>query len=250
MTPTPNLTLQDLADQTGIEPRTIRSWIQQGLLAGPETGGRYARYNEQALDRLWAIKALRDFYGMTLTSIRHELLVSDDQRIAALAKEGRGAQMQNPDSPDLTAAGNNADPAPAGTTALEYLRALRASGSFAGPGSKTLPSDVVGTGTSSKGSKAIPAMAAQPAPASPLPDDQPPPPSSRSRLVAALETFERSLKKRQIPRKAKGEVQLKIPVTPDIELTIRGRMTPEDIAQYERLADLLKELLQGDLSHD
>src|SRR5690606_10266850 len=38
------LTLRELSDQVGIEPRTIRSYIQQGLLRGPEGLGPKAKY--------------------------------------------------------------------------------------------------------------------------------------------------------------------------------------------------------------
>ena len=38
--------LEELAKRVGIQPRTIRSYINQGLLRGPDSLGRNARYSE------------------------------------------------------------------------------------------------------------------------------------------------------------------------------------------------------------
>ena len=50
--------LEDLARHLDIQPRTIRSYIQQGLLRGPDTMGRNARYSAYHLKRLELIKTL------------------------------------------------------------------------------------------------------------------------------------------------------------------------------------------------
>ena len=46
-------------------------------------------------------------------------------------------------------------------------------------------------------------------------------------------------------RKAKGDVRLHIPITPDLELTVRGDHTPEELARYEQIADLLRAIFTG-----
>jgi len=51
--------LSDLAETTGIEPRTIRSYIERGLLPGAEARGRAATYSEEHLSRLQVIRSLR-----------------------------------------------------------------------------------------------------------------------------------------------------------------------------------------------
>ncbi len=66
-------TLRELAEITGIEARTIRSYIAKGLLAGPLSHGRNARYSERHLERLREIQLLKD-RGMTLEEIRNEHL--------------------------------------------------------------------------------------------------------------------------------------------------------------------------------
>lgn len=51
--------LNDLADATGIEARTIRSYIERGLLPNAETRGRAATYSKSHLSRLQVIMSLR-----------------------------------------------------------------------------------------------------------------------------------------------------------------------------------------------
>jgi DNA-binding transcriptional MerR regulator len=51
--------LNDLAEATGFEARTIRSYIERGLLPGAETRGRGASYSVEHLNRLRAIQILR-----------------------------------------------------------------------------------------------------------------------------------------------------------------------------------------------
>lgn len=57
---TDELTLEDLAAQSGLTLRTLRFYMQEGLLPGPETRGKYARYSQQHLDRLELIRRMKD----------------------------------------------------------------------------------------------------------------------------------------------------------------------------------------------
>lgn len=54
-----NFTLSDLATATGVEPRTIRSYIERGLLPGAQSRGRGATYAQEHFSRLRLIQALR-----------------------------------------------------------------------------------------------------------------------------------------------------------------------------------------------
>ncbi len=83
-------TLAELAEQVGMLPRTIRSYIEQGLLRGPETGGRGARYTRYHLDRLRAIHVLKDLHGVGLADVRSRLLSMTPDQVAELAS-GVGA---------------------------------------------------------------------------------------------------------------------------------------------------------------
>lgn len=109
--------LQELADLIGVEKRTIRSWIEQGLLKGPETVGRNARYGRGHLERLKAIKVLRDHYGMSLSDARQELLLATDERVRELAQRIEGSGPE----PITTETGHS--------SALAYIRAVQSSAS-------------------------------------------------------------------------------------------------------------------------
>src|SRR4051795_760231 len=85
----PEPTLADLAEASKLEPRTIRSWVAQGLLPGPRSRGPGARYPADALERLLAIRGMRDRLGMPLAAIRQELLVATPEQLRAHA--GRAA---------------------------------------------------------------------------------------------------------------------------------------------------------------
>ena len=41
------LTLAELSERSGVEIRTLRSWIAQGVVPGAENAGRNARYARQ-----------------------------------------------------------------------------------------------------------------------------------------------------------------------------------------------------------
>src|SRR6516165_1463012 len=51
--------LNDLAEATGFEARTIRSYIERGLLPNAEARGRGASYSVEHVNRLRAIQILR-----------------------------------------------------------------------------------------------------------------------------------------------------------------------------------------------
>ncbi|MDB4891608.1 MAG: MerR family transcriptional regulator [Gemmatimonadetes bacterium] len=66
--PTP-LDLPELADRAGVSIRTVRYYIQQGLLQEPEARGPGAHYTEEHLDRLLLIKRLQKEH-LPLSEIR------------------------------------------------------------------------------------------------------------------------------------------------------------------------------------
>lgn len=65
-------TLAELAEETGLSPRTIRYYIARGLLDGPVVAGRRATYTAAQLERLRSIKELQA-RGKTLAEIGHKL---------------------------------------------------------------------------------------------------------------------------------------------------------------------------------
>jgi DNA-binding transcriptional MerR regulator len=247
-----DLTLQDLAARSDVEARTIRSWIQQGLVPGPRALGRKARYGPDSLTHLLAVKAMRDLYGMPLQAIRQELLVADRAKLETYARQlsaGVGEDETGIAGPG-TGAADAVPEAPPATTAAEYLRALRASGRFGRAGIELsrraagAPSETGGPVSRSLSQEpALPPLLdlAEGAQRAPRQERVP----ARSRLAVLLERLEGLLGERSVARKAQGDVWLHIPVTPDVQLAVRGDLTPEEIARFERIADVLRELLSG-----
>lgn len=204
--PSAEPTLAELAAASGLEPRTIRSWVAQGLIPAPRSRGPGARYPADTLERLMAIRGMRDRLGMPLAAIRQELLVATVEQLQAHAE--RAADL----------APEPAEPAPAASSALDYLRDLRA---------RSAPA---------------PMMAAPPSP---------PPPAARQQSLALPPTGFEALERRlgqaraEAARKARAEDWLRIPVTPDVELSVRGRLDAEQRARLERCADLIRDILLG-----
>ena len=200
------LTLSDLAAASGLQSRTIRSWVAQGLLSGPLSRGAYARYPSDTLERVLAIRSMRDLLGMSLTSIRQELLVASAEQIRAHAAKATGL------SPEITTE-RKPTSAPPGA-ALDYLRSLRA---------QPTPQNL-----STASSPSISA------PVSP---------------GTGFEALERRLgdsrTSSQPARKARAEEWIRIPVTPDVELAVRGRLDDEQRVRLERCADLVRDILLG-----
>ena len=62
----------ELSDKTKVSPRTIRYYIQQGLLPAPETRGPGAHYGAEHVDRLKLIRKLQ-LEHLPLSEIRKRL---------------------------------------------------------------------------------------------------------------------------------------------------------------------------------
>src|SRR4051812_35609824 len=70
-----SLELNQLADRAGVSPRTVRYYIQQGLLPAPEKGPG-AHYGAEHLDRLLLIKRFQKEH-LPLAEIRRLIEESD-----------------------------------------------------------------------------------------------------------------------------------------------------------------------------
>ncbi len=73
-----------VCEKVGISPKTIRCWIEEGLLSPQREGKRYV-FNEDDLKRLLLIRRLRDDLGVNLAGIDIILQLLD--RISALEEE-------------------------------------------------------------------------------------------------------------------------------------------------------------------
>ena len=77
-------TIQDLSELTGYSRRTIRFYIQEGLLHPPSGRGRGGYYYDSHLNKLSQIKSLQD-QGLKLESIA-EILTQPDALSAQAAE--------------------------------------------------------------------------------------------------------------------------------------------------------------------
>lgn len=73
--------ISELAQKTGVSVRTIRYYVEEGLLPQPEVRGKYAVFHEGYLDRLELIKQLKDDY-LPLREIRSLLNSMNDAEIS------------------------------------------------------------------------------------------------------------------------------------------------------------------------
>ena len=120
--------LDDLARISGEKPRTIRSWIRQGLLPPARGGGRGSYYDQEHVDRLGFVVQLRKKAGARLPTsvirdVLHQLLGGSDPDVVRRVARGEeplevadlfGAFDSRPDSG-----------APASTTVMRSQASMR-----------------------------------------------------------------------------------------------------------------------------
>jgi DNA-binding transcriptional MerR regulator len=116
-----DLTLEDLASHSGLTLRTLRFYIQEGLLQGPDTHGKYAKYSQQHLERLEMIQRLKNL-RLPIKEIRHLLNNMTADEISQIR------QYQDDLNPvysinKLESISDSSTASP-GSSALEYLRNL------------------------------------------------------------------------------------------------------------------------------
>lgn len=78
--------LDELAERAGVSPRTVRYYVQRGLLPAPEFRGPDTAYGEEHLARLRAIRALQERH-QPLDAIQALL---DSRSVDEIARIGRG----------------------------------------------------------------------------------------------------------------------------------------------------------------
>lgn len=211
-----SLTIHELSELTGIEPRTIRSYVERGVIPGPGSMGRGARYSRESYDRLRVFQLLRDANpGVSFDQIR-QLLQTLTAAVVSDIAEGRQRISALIDT-------NETPPHPEKGDALEYLRSLKK--------------------TSSSPLNDVPPHAR-----SPRPTQSPPPELFQD--DDQLHVFEQAAKAltklvghSAAARSTRGENWYRLRLTPDIELSIRGDFAPEQVAQLHRIAAALKSLL-------
>lgn len=79
--------LAELSDRGGVSQRTVRYYIQQGLLPSPETRGPGAHYTTEHLDRLRLIRRLQKEH-LPLAEIRRRLEELGPEAIRSMVERG------------------------------------------------------------------------------------------------------------------------------------------------------------------
>ncbi len=109
------LTIEELAERSGVSIRTIRFYITEGLMPSSHMRGRNAAYTEEALDRLILIQRLKDAH-LPLKEIRDQLDSLSPARIHQLASE-QDLNLIKP-AADLEF---SAEQLPEASSALDYI---------------------------------------------------------------------------------------------------------------------------------
>lgn len=112
--------IQELADETGISPRTIRYYQQEGLLPEPVNRGKFAYYYNDHLERLKLIQELKKNY-LPLREIREQLNTLTSEQVRALL-EGHQTDKLRQVSYDDKSKGKPVQPS--SDSALEYISRL------------------------------------------------------------------------------------------------------------------------------
>jgi DNA-binding transcriptional MerR regulator len=135
----PEYSLNELATLADVTPRTVRFYIEQGLLPAPASLGPKSRYTDEHLERLRLIKQMQAS-GMPLATIR--------------------AQLRSMGAQDIADTMQQSHPHRASESAVDYIR------------------DVLGTGPAPRAPATQPAPATPSAPAARSVPARPPRPTA------------------------------------------------------------------------
>lgn len=117
-----DLTIEDLAKRSGVSLRTLRYYIQEGLLPGPDTQGKYARYSQAHLDQLELILRLKRL-RLPLNEIRHLL---ENMTLDEIRQVRQFQNILNRNLPGLGAdTPGELNVSDSNSSALDYIRSLQ-----------------------------------------------------------------------------------------------------------------------------
>ncbi|HIG52844.1 MAG TPA: MerR family transcriptional regulator [Candidatus Handelsmanbacteria bacterium] len=228
---TQEYTIESLAKLVGLQRRTIRNYITQGLLRGPDSLGRNARYTDYHLKRLKLIKQMKLVLNLSLSEIRrllntvgaNEDLTFGDIKLAAGSMphdetETESSEMSEamaPMSAPLPASSPEAEPEEDELSALDFIRQRKA----------------LTEGTPALRQRGR-HRSGRPAPvAGPIED--------------LLQQLRDLLAHAAVTRKTRGEEWVRLQITPDIEIHVRGHLSSEQLAGFEELSDMMRHILLG-----
>jgi DNA-binding transcriptional MerR regulator len=221
------ITLEELSERTGVEARTLRSWVSEGLLSPPFKAGRGARYPASNADRALAVRALKELHGLSLSEIGRRFMMATEDQIREWATES------GPTS------------APRGT-ARDYLSRIQRRGikPLAAPQSI----DSHPQASLSLEPKFVPSTASFSlrSPSGLRGDERVADLANIERLILQLE----QVLETPAPRRSRGTIWTRISVTPDLEISVRGDLEPRERILFEQLADQFRAILTGRTKND
>lgn len=92
--------LEQLAERAGVSPRTVRYYVQRGLLPAPEFRGRDTAYTGEHLVRLQAIRRLQERF-LPLDTIQERLAQCPTDEVARIASGEVTIEVEGPrEEPD------------------------------------------------------------------------------------------------------------------------------------------------------
>jgi DNA-binding transcriptional MerR regulator len=208
--------LEELGKLTGLSPRTIRNYIQKGLLPGAVTRGRNASYTDAHLDRLQCIKIIRDKSGLPLDDLRMVIQSLSEEQIRLIGtgkEEVMALPIGQPFSTEEVSFSQRGIHNEKSAVSIE-------TGEPRVGHSQTRESDAMEyiQKIRQKSYK------------------------DESHLAELVKTLEDLIGKQRVYRKAKNEWWATVKITEDMEIRARG-LEKTDLGQLERLADVLRHLL-------
>ena len=226
------ITLEELSARTGVEVRTLRSWISEGLLSPPYKSGRGATYPASNVARALAVRALKEMHGMSFAEIGRRFMLASDEQIRDWGRP-RERKVE-------------------GDSARDYLRRLRLR---LEAGAEDAPAPMMHQDAPSPNPAPLapeppgPFLSASMAPPSEFAAEAAPGPSDLARMERLIFELGRLLDG-PAPRRSRGTIWTRISVTPDLEISVRGDLDPIERDIFEQLADQLRAILTGRTKHD
>ena len=224
---TQEYTIESLSKLVGLQRRTIRNYITQGLLRGPDSLGRNARYTDYHLKRLKLIKQMKLVLNLSLSEIRrllntvgaNEDLTFGDIKLAAgsmphdeTGTESFGLSEAMAPMSAMPASSPEAEPEEDELSALDFIRQRKA----------------LTEGTPALRQRGRHRSAPVGGPIEDL-----------------LQQLRDLLANAAVTRKTRGEEWLRLQITPDIEIHVRGHLSSEQLAGFEELSDMMRHILLG-----
>jgi len=217
-----NITLEELSERTGVEARTLRSWVSEGLLAPPFKTGRGASYPAFNTERALAIRALRIAHGLSMADIGQRFMMATEGQIREWALEAGSIS------------------APRGS-ARDYL--------------SSIPARAIAQSLPRKAIEAQPQATLAEKPRLDRPPNTSASTSNSGQNITATSGDLRSIERLILqlervleapaPRRSSGTIWTRISITPDLELSVRGDLEPKERILFEQLADQFRAILTG-----